>query len=407
MAGAVLLVGTAPASARAQDPSGARVSATLDAGWARVDYDDFLPSSLVSVAGLVRLDGPAARLVVRGFAGRYESTGNLNVQGAASAGAFTPAWRGMRAELGGELAAGRHQTVGSSGAAQLRLRLHAPIRAPDTEGGTAAGIWLGGAAGWTSFDGTIGDPAWQGDAGAWARWGRLGGTVAFRPTLVGQLRYADAVGSLRWTGRRLELGAEAGVRAGDVIAGATEPGARAWASADAVWQATGRFALVGAVGRSPIDPVAGVGGGSYGALSLRVALRGDAPAEPPRVLLPRVNVTGAPSAGSAPVGGGTSAPDGGADVGAALLTVTELGGERVRLELVLPGAGRVELAGDFTDWEPVALRREGGRWTLELALEPGVHRLNVRVDGGEWGVPPSLTAVDDGFGGRVGLLVVR
>ena len=63
--------------------------------------------------------------------------------------------------------------------------------------------------------------------------------------------------------------------------------------------------------------------------------------------------------------------------------------------------------GDFTDWEPVALRRADGRWTLELALAPGVHRLNVRVDGGEWRVPPSLTGVDDGFGGRVGLLVVR
>lgn len=404
----MLLVGTAPAHACAQTAPPPRFGATLDAGWAQVDYDDFLPSSLVSVAGLLSLDAPAARLVLRGSAARYESTGNLNVQGAASAGAFTPAWRGVRAEVAGDVAAGSHETVGSSAAAQLRLRLHAPIRSADAAAGVAAGAWLGGAAGWTAFGGEVGDPAWQGDGGAWARWGRLRGNVAFRPTRVGELRYADAVAAARWTGPRFEVGAEAGVRAGDVIAGATEPGARAWASADAVWQATGRFAVVGAVGRAPADPVAGVGGGSYGALSLRVTLRGDASAEAPRVLLPRVNIAGAGTPAGAPTpsaGAPAAAPSGAAAVTA--LEVTELGGERVRLELVAPGARRVELAGDFTDWESVALRRDGERWTLELALAPGVHRLNVRADGGEWRVPPSLTAVDDGFGGRVGLLVVR
>ena len=48
-----------------------------------------------------------------------------------------------------------------------------------------------------------------------------------------------------------------------------------------------------------------------------------------------------------------------------------------------------------------------GRWTLPVALGPGVHHLNVRFDGGAWLVPEGALAVDDGFGGRVGLFVVR
>ena len=64
--------------------------------------------------------------------------------------------------------------------------------------------------------------------------------------------------------------------------------------------------------------------------------------------------------------------------------------------------------GDFTDWKVEALVALGsGRWTFPAALTPGVHHLNVRFDGGAWLVPSGASAVDDGFGGRVGLIVVR
>ena len=63
--------------------------------------------------------------------------------------------------------------------------------------------------------------------------------------------------------------------------------------------------------------------------------------------------------------------------------------------------------GDFTDWKPMALEYTGiGRWRLPIELEPGVHHLNVRFDGGAWLVPTGAVAVDDGFGGRVGMVVV-
>jgi hypothetical protein len=44
---------------------------------------------------------------------------------------------------------------------------------------------------------------------------------------------------------------------------------------------------------------------------------------------------------------------------------------------------------------------------LSVELSPGVHHLNVRLDGGPWLVPAGAFAVDDGFGGHVGLIVVR
>jgi hypothetical protein len=71
-------------------------------------------------------------------------------------------------------------------------------------------------------------------------------------------------------------------------------------------------------------------------------------------------------------------------------------------------AERVELAGDFTDWQPVALERtRGPAWELSVELAPGVYRLNVRIDGGAWQVPRGATPQQDEFGGVVGLIIVR
>jgi hypothetical protein len=79
-----------------------------------------------------------------------------------------------------------------------------------------------------------------------------------------------------------------------------------------------------------------------------------------------------------------------------------------RLTIKWARARTVEVMGDFTDWSPRPLiRLEGGRWTLPTALGPGMHHLNVRFDGGSWLVPSGAYAVDDGFGGRVGMVVVR
>ena len=68
----------------------------------------------------------------------------------------------------------------------------------------------------------------------------------------------------------------------------------------------------------------------------------------------------------------------------------------------------MEIAGDFSDWQPVALAPAGeGVWRTSLSLAPGVHRVALRINGGDWIAPPGLSAVPDDFVGSAGLLIVR
>jgi hypothetical protein len=80
---------------------------------------------------------------------------------------------------------------------------------------------------------------------------------------------------------------------------------------------------------------------------------------------------------------------------------------RRMLHVRAPGATRVEVMGDFTDWEPVQLVSADGAFGATFVLSPGTHRMAVRLDAGEWVPAANTPAVDDDFGGRVGLLVVQ
>jgi hypothetical protein len=71
-----------------------------------------------------------------------------------------------------------------------------------------------------------------------------------------------------------------------------------------------------------------------------------------------------------------------------------------------PGARQVEIMGDFSDWEPVALVPDGDAFSVIVPMLPGTRRVVVRVDGGAWLPAANTPAVDDDFGGRVGLLLV-
>jgi 1,4-alpha-glucan branching enzyme len=80
----------------------------------------------------------------------------------------------------------------------------------------------------------------------------------------------------------------------------------------------------------------------------------------------------------------------------------------VRLVLRAPDARVVEVAGDWTDWRPVpAARARDGRWWVDVRLARGDYRYAFRVDRSRWRVPDDVQTVDDGFGGRSAVLVVR
>jgi 1,4-alpha-glucan branching enzyme len=78
------------------------------------------------------------------------------------------------------------------------------------------------------------------------------------------------------------------------------------------------------------------------------------------------------------------------------------------IRVVAPGAQRVEIMADFTDWSVRPLAPGGAdTWSLALPISPGIHQINLRIDGGRWQVPPGLQVADDGFSGKVGVLVVN
>jgi hypothetical protein len=141
------------------------------------------------------------------------------------------------------------------------------------------------------------------------------------------------------------------------------------------------LAVVAAAGRSGSDPVTSVPGARYFALGLRLQVGSQALASLP-----------AATAASA------TAPF---RIGPAV------GGDR---EIVIQAANvrAVELAADFTDWKPVSLRRWGDHgWRAVLPISPGLHRLAVRLDGGEWQAPPGTRPITSEFGGQVAEIVVE
>jgi hypothetical protein len=65
------------------------------------------------------------------------------------------------------------------------------------------------------------------------------------------------------------------------------------------------------------------------------------------------------------------------------------------------------VAGDFTGWQAVPMRRDGDGWAVTLRVSPGVHRYAFRRADGTWFVPagtPGRRA--DGMGGFSAVLVV-
>ncbi|HJS48102.1 MAG TPA: glycogen-binding domain-containing protein, partial [Gemmatimonadales bacterium] len=198
-------------------------------------------------------------------------------------------------------------------------------------------------------------------------------------------RYLDAELGLRAGWRRLELAAGAGRRwwRGDSLAG------ESWASVGLELGLLPGLALTAAAGRFPPDPIRGYLEGSYLQFGARIGRR---PGYGPEGWALRQAYRTRPPI-AAPV----------------------VRGFEVRTQLAVrhflvdaPGAARVELAGDFTDWEPIALERwEDGTWRAERVVEPGSYRFNLRVDGGPWGAPPGVVTVRDEYGGVAAVLVLE
>ena len=358
----------------------AQTTGTIDVGVSSVRYDGFLPSAAASVSPALRWERPAGILTARGTYLRFES-GHRSLQSLV-AGSFLirPAEHRWRGELGGSLGASRYLDFASfwHATADARLLLQ----------GADRGVWIGGTAGRTSY-GRAARSVTGAGIGAWMQRSQVmvGGSAT--RSFVGDTAYSDVVTTAHTRRGPLALDASLGARF------ASRGGGRGvFGEASATLAVGERTVLFVAGGRYPTDPISGSVAGRY--VSGGVRLRLASPARlTTRTAMPTASRQGTPADGD-PVAG-------------VRLEVLPRPDGLVRLVLYVAGmsAGGVELAGDFTDWQPLQLRRSTeGMWEAVLAIPSGVHRLNLRIDGGGWIVPAGLTRAADDFGDEVGIMTV-
>jgi len=357
----------------------AQATGTVDVGLSSVRYDGFLPSAAASVSPAVRWEQPTGTLTARGTYLRFES-GHLSLQGLLAGSLLVrPPVRGWRGELGASLGASRYLDFASFWHATADARLHVL--------GADRGVWIGGTGGRTSF-GSAARPVAVAAIGAWARRSHVMLAASATRSFVGDTAYSDLVSTAHTLRGALAFDASVGARF------ASRGGGRGvFGEASATLALGERTALFLSGGRYPTDPVSGSVAGRYVSGGVRLRLANPAPLV---------------SRNSAPTASPRRMPDDGDPVASVRLEVLPRPNGAVRVVLYTANpAADVELAGDFTDWQPRPLRRTAdGMWETVLPIPSGTHRLNVRIDGGAWIVPAGLTRAADDFGDEVGIVAV-
>jgi hypothetical protein len=353
----------------------AQLSLAVDGGWASIHYDEYVRSSLYTLSPTLRLEYPRSVVAVRGTLSIFESgsrSGDLSV----SASTFSRAYGLFRVELSGSGGGTIYNGFGT-GHFSAGARLHAISR--------NGGAWVGGTGGYVD-DGIVPSALGRYSAGAWVRSGNFSLSAAALHQTTDLLAATDFELGARFARGGFAFSASLGTRAGgrDLI------GARQWGELASTFWFSRHMAAVAAHGRYPSEPGRGTPGGSYTTLSLRVASR------PPiaETAAPRLDRGATPSIARPVVAG---------------FLMRRNGDSTVTIVFRSPGARRLEVAGDFNNWEPAELDRaqNGDNFTLKLKLSPGSYKFNVRVDAGEWGVPPDVPVMLDDFGSVVALLIIQ
>lgn len=369
----------------------AQGTGSLSAGVAGVRYDDTLSVNAATVEPTLQYDSDLVSLLASGtYAQLSSGSGGASwtSQGELAGSVFTPALGPVRGEIVGRAGMSAHQDGTRTGEWQMLGRAHL-MR-------IARGAWIGGGGGRT-WDGAAWRDVRAADAGAWMRQASTMLVATATPTSIilpatgrtasTSLRYTDVELSGRWTPGRVELAGTLGHRAGDATVSASKE--RSWGSGTASVRLTQRLMLVGSAGAYPVDFAQGFPGGRYVSLSIGIASR------------PRTS-----SWDGAEMVRSTGSAEHEAET--ANFTVEALPSGVQRVRLLAPSAQRIEVAGDFSAWQPIELRRvDGGWWEAEMTVPAGTHEVSIRTNGGTWEAPPGLPVIVDELGGRSGFLVVQ
>jgi len=342
----------------------------LDLSGTRITYDTLAPLNAPSLAALTEWQRPSLFARVSGSVTGLEDSG-WSVQGRGDlAGWLSPFGPGSttRLEIGGALGGGRHSSGFDSFLARTDARLHLRRRGL----GAWAGAWIGAslAAARNSFD-NASVTGLVPHIGAWVQGGSVRATLGYMHTVVSGDAYPEANLAFTLTRGPLDLTLYGGARASPYGTAALD---ERWAGATAAYWLTRNAAVIVSGGRYSSDVLQNLPGGEFVSVGLRLTPRRARPV---------------PISATAPI------------------VYTSEQATRGGIAFAIDGASRVEIAGDWNGWVSEPLSRDSsGRWVVPPGLPPGVHRFNLRVDGERWVVPESVPAVDDGFGGRVGLLIV-
>jgi len=355
----------------------AQASATIDMGASLVRYDGFLLSNALTITPTFTWLGSRAAVNARGTFLRFES-GNRSLQGSVVGSVFTRPATSWRIEASG--------TAGASSYADFASFWHLLGEVRVRYNTDRGGIWLGVTGGRTAFGST--DEARPVVAASINAMRRQSGFVLLMTAgraFVGDTQYSDIGMTARRQYKKIVLEMLLAARFWSQGAGEGVYG-----EASGVLPFSERWAAVISGGRYPSDPIRGSIAGRYVSAAIRFRLQ---PTRRPVFPLPL------PHSGS----------NGGADpMSTTSLTLTREASGSVRLLLQTPPASSVEIAGDFTDWRPMSLASltpQGG-WEIVLRIPPGVHQINVRIDGGPWTVPVGTTRLVGDYGDDVGSFVV-
>jgi len=338
----------------------------IDLNASRIEYDTMAALNAPSISTLVDWRRPSLFGRLSGSVTGFQNAG-WSTQGRGDlAGLFSPfgVLNPVRIELAGTAGGSRHSSGFNSFIAGVDARLH--VR------GRSVGGWAGASltSGRNSFD-TASVMGAAPSAGLWAQRGPIRATLSYLHTRIWGEFYPEVDFTFSLSQGALDLTVYGGLRRSPFEG----PGLHeSWAAATAAIWVHPSAALVFSGGQYSSDIFQGLPGGRFVSLGIRLTLR---------------RVRPIPIAARAPI------------------IYTPEAARAGSIGFEVDGARQVEIAGDWNGWERVPLAQDAtGRWVVPVGLAPGAYRFNLRVDGERWIVPEGVPQMDDGYGGRVGLLII-
>ena len=363
---------------------------TRDASFALVRYEGGLTNGALTLYDAVLLVNE--RSTRSGYSllsvfddGRVSMQGGLEAAKRSAAmpvlSAFGPLFTAVRGEMLFDAATtiqtGFMPTVALTGRSRIRFER-------DDQGGHAE------AAVSRAFDGRFWQTVLMGEGQAWLR---RGGVFTSVRTTAMQLGVGDVLADneaqVEWLAGRGVVNTSLGVRLGEA-----ERGTTGWGGITVSWPVFAEAWATFSLGSYPADLVQNLPSSRYAAFALRLP-HGRLPAfrrppPPPPAPPPRI-------------------PDLPVSLRLAMVTGPALDTTNIReVRVWAPGAAVVELMADFVDWVPVPLvRQPNGVWRGYYRIAPGLHRVNIRLDGVDVDVPLNWPSDKDEFLGTVALVLVR